>query len=113
MSLALVDTSRIAVVDGKMGPRQLLTRVLYPAISHHGKVRPATGSFPLVVFTPGYLQCRSAYSHLIDSWVEAGFVAAAIGFPLKACHVPGGPNESDIVIPPADRRKRASVPVPW
>lgn len=102
MSLALVDTSRIAVVDGKIGPRQLPTRVLYPVISHHGKVRPATGPFPLVVFAPGYLQCRSAYSHLLDSWVQAGFVVAAIRFPLTACHVPGGPNESDIVNQPGD-----------
>lgn len=101
-SLALVDTSRVAVVDGKMGPRQLNTLVLYPELSASGDPPRPEGQLPLIVFAPGYLQCRSYYTHLLDAWVRAGFVVAAIRFPLTSCNVPGGPNESDIVNQPGD-----------
>lgn len=93
--LPLVDTSRIAVVDGVAGPRHLPTEVWYPV----GGVRRAR---PLVVFAAGYLQCPVQYEPLLAAWASAGFVVAAPTFPLTNCAVPGGAEEADILNQPAD-----------
>lgn len=97
----VVDRSRIAVVDGVMGPRRIGVRLLVPTSNR--RVRRAAGTgFPLVVFAPGYLQCRTRYAPLLDHWASAGFVVAALAFPLTSCRTPGKPEESDILNQPAD-----------
>lgn len=95
-TLPLVDNSRIAVVDGHVGPRQLPTMVWYPTGLASGDERP------LVVFASGYLQCPEQYEPLLTSWAAQGFVVAAPTFPLTNCAVPGGAEEGDILNQPAD-----------
>jgi len=101
IDLTVVDRSRIAVVDGVMGPRHIGVRIFLPTSDRKVRRRPGT-TFPLVVFAPGYLQCRSAYGPLLEHWASAGFAVAAVAFPLTSCHTPGQPEESDIVNQPAD-----------
>lgn len=101
IDVTVVDHSRIAVVDGVQGPRRIGVRLLVPTSDQ--RVRRAAGTgFPLVVFAPGYLQCRSRYAPLLDRWASAGFVVAALAFPLTSCRTPGKPEESDILNQPAD-----------
>lgn len=95
-TLALVDQTRVAVVDGHVGPRQLPTMVWYPTGTGAG------GQRPLVVFASGYLQCPEQYEPLLMAWAASGFVVAAPTFPLTNCDVPGGAEEGDILNQPAD-----------
>jgi pimeloyl-ACP methyl ester carboxylesterase len=64
------------------------------ASTHNG------GIFPLVVFAPGYRQCASSYSALLRQWTSAGYVVAAIDFPLTNCHTVT-PDESDLTNQPS------------
>jgi hypothetical protein len=57
--------------------------------------------FPLIVFAPGYRQCGTSYSALLRQWASAGYVVAAVDFPLTNCHV-AEPDESDLSNQPAD-----------
>lgn len=95
-TLALVDQTRVAVVDGHAGPRQLPTMVWYPIGTG------SAGQRPLVVFASGYLQCPEQYEPLLTAWAANGFVVAAPTFPLTNCDVPGGAEEGDILNQPAD-----------
>ncbi len=84
------------------GPRVLQVTVHFPVIpatlvSSH----PAGGSFPLIAFAPGYMQCSSAYRHLLRQWASAGYVVAAVDFPLTSCHNVK-PDEPDLSNEPAD-----------
>ncbi|MHB8220847.1 MAG: alpha/beta hydrolase family protein [Acidimicrobiales bacterium] len=107
VSFTFVDTTRVADVGGHDVPRSLPTLVRYPAgpaaSASSGvpqDLRP--GTYPLVVFAPGYLQCRSAYAPLLQTWASAGYVVAAVQFPLTSCHEPTGATENDIVNQPGD-----------
>jgi len=106
VSFTFVDTTRFADVGGHDVPRSLPTLVRYPAgptASTSGAApAPRSGGYPLVVFAPGYLQCRSAYAPLLQEWASAGYVVAAVQFPLTSCHEPTGPTENDIVNQPGD-----------
>lgn len=118
VSFTFVDTSRFADVGGHDVPRSLPTLVLYPsgpastrtstqAATHTATLEAASpgsrsGNYPLVVFAPGYLQCRSAYAPLLRYWASAGYVVAAVQFPLTSCHEPTGATENDIVNQPGD-----------
>lgn len=96
-SFTFVDTARFANIDGHDVARSLPTLVRYPSV---GTARP--GGYPLVVFAPGYLQCRSAYAPLLQDWASAGYVVAAVQFPLTNCHIATEAEESDIVNQPGD-----------
>ncbi len=101
-SYTFVDRSRTVTIDGEVEPLTLPTRVLYPEVTIRGTLQPAKGPFPLIVFAPGYLQCRSSYAPLLDHWTAAGYVVAAIQFPLTNCHVVGKPEEWEVINQPAD-----------
>lgn len=89
----------------------LPTQILYPAMGSsasraaptHGAT-PAGTRFPLVVFAPGFDLGPSSYLPLLASWARAGYVVAAVTFPLTGPNTPGGPDEYDIVNQPADVR---------
>ncbi len=68
-------------------------RAAYPAHAH--------GLFPLMVFAPGFRQCARGYSDLLGQWTTAGYVVAAVDFPLTSCTTPG-PDEADLANQPAD-----------
>jgi len=84
------------------GPRVLQTVVRYPVIPPRaaGAARLARGLFPLLVFAPGYLQCEGSYGSLLRTWASAGYVVAAVNFPVTSCLARG--PESDLVNQPRD-----------
>lgn len=68
-------------------------------------------AYPLVVFAPGYRLDPRNYLPLLDAWVRAGFMVAAITFPntsvaatapVYAAGLPHGSPESDEYVEPAD-----------
>lgn len=85
------------------GPRVLLARVLYPAtgpatstaVVNGAPPARSDGPFPLVIFGPGLDQFASAYSVILDAWARAGFVVAALRFPVTNPTVPGPPSEKE------------------
>jgi acetyl esterase/lipase len=96
-TLALVDTSRPTVSNGKVlsASRTLTTTVWYPA--------GAAGPWPLVVFAHGYKLGVDPYIHLCQTWAEAGYVVAAPTFPLTDVAVAGSNlDENDINNQPTD-----------
>ena len=87
---------------GVHGPRVLQVTLRYPVLpATPAYSRPAGGTFPLVVFAPGFKQCSAVYRHLLRQWASAGYVVAAVDFPLTNCRVPKAP-ESDLSNQPAD-----------
>ncbi len=96
--MVFVDRSRPA-----LGIRRLPVLVRFPVVpaSLVASGRVSSGPFPLVVFAPGYLQCRSSYAALLRGWASAGYVVAAVQFPRTHCHVPV-PDEADLANQPAD-----------
>ena len=97
-SILLIDRSR-----ARLGARALPTLVRYPVVPAAAVAsgKYSRGPFPLVVFAPGYLQCRSSYSSLLSSWASAGYVVAAVEFPRTHCDDPA-PDEADLSNQPAD-----------
>jgi dienelactone hydrolase len=91
-----VDASRtILLPDGRRVPRPLETVVRYPGTG---------GPHPLIVFAHGFALTPATYSRLLRAWAHAGYVVAAIVFPLENANAPGGPDESDLVNEPRDVR---------
>jgi len=90
---------------GLLGSRILAVLVWYPVTAQSAAASaarsPGAGTFPLVVFAPGYLQCGDAYSDLLTQWASAGYVVAAVNFPETNCHTVN-PNESDLIHQPQD-----------
>lgn len=97
-TLALVDPNRPTVSRGhQMAPTRALTTVVwYPTVGT---------SWPLVVFVPGYQVGPDSYSHLLQTWAAAGYVVAAIEFPLSDAAVAGAAlDENDLNNQPSDVR---------
>jgi dienelactone hydrolase len=87
---------------GSAGPRVLRVTVRFPFGKDLAAYRPrARGLFPLVVFAPGFRQCARSYSDLLGQWTTAGYVVAAVDFPLTSCTTPS-PDEADLANQPAD-----------
>jgi dienelactone hydrolase len=90
---------------GALGSRILAVLVWYPVTAQSAAASaarsPGAGTFPLVVFAPGYLQCGDAYNDLLTQWASAGYVVAAVNFPQTNCHT-ANPNESDLIHQPQD-----------
>ena len=68
-------------------------------------------SYPLIVFAPGYRLRPQNYTTLIDGWVKAGFLVAALEFPdttypatepAYRAQLPFGSPESDMYNEPGD-----------
>lgn len=84
------------------GPRVLQVSVRFPVVPPAvAAARPGGVRLPLVVFAPGYRQCDAVYNHLLRQWASAGYVVAAVEFPLTNCNV-AAPDESDLSNQPAD-----------
>lgn len=96
-SLTLVNRSH-----PRLGARVIHTEIRYPVIPAAAAAsgRLESGLFPLVVFAPGYLQCDDSYRVLLHEWASAGYVVAAVEFPITNCHVKGA--ENDLVNEPYD-----------
>lgn len=81
-------------------PRILNVSVRTPVVAVKADYGNA-GLFPLIVFAPGYRQCAGSYSALLQQWASAGYVVAAVQFPLTNCHI-ADPDESDLANQPED-----------
>ena len=89
--------------NGKhVGQRSLLTKIGYPLAPGAGGLQPAAGPLPLVVFGPGFQYCSDSYDDLLSAWVSAGYVVAAVNFPVTDCHAGASANEADLINQPAD-----------
>ncbi len=95
-----------ASLDFTDGEASLPTTVLYPARSSGAGASPLrpSGGWPLIVFSQGFAVSPDAYSLLLDSWAEAGYVVAAPSYPYTTPGQPGGLDEADIVAHPAELR---------
>jgi dienelactone hydrolase len=86
--------------------RPLPTRVWYPATGSPGgavttAAAPASGPFPLVLFSHGLSSQPNDYAELLTAWARAGFVVAAPLYPHTS-HGTADFNSYDIVNQPAD-----------
>lgn len=81
--------------------RTLVIDIRYPRAQRSGG-GPARGPFPLIMFAPGFLQCGTTYSDLLDAWAGAGYVVAAVNFPGTDCRAGAAAYEPDLVNQPAD-----------
>ena len=82
--------------------RALLTAIWYPLAPAWAGPQPAIGPFPLVMFAPGFMQCGTAYSQLLQAWASAGYVVAVVNFPRTDCQVGTAAYEPDLVNQPGD-----------
>jgi predicted dienelactone hydrolase len=84
--------------------RKLVTQIWYPRAQRSAGAQPARGPFPLVVFASGYEKCIGTYEDLLKSWAAAGYVVAAVNFPLTSCSAAaaGTADEADLVNQPHD-----------
>ena len=97
VSYTFYDSSR-----PQLGTRMLPVLVRYPVVpaAEVAAGKLTKGPFPLVVFSPGWLQCASSYESLLRDWSSAGYVVAVISFPRTTC---GGPGpEGDMMNEPGD-----------
>jgi hypothetical protein len=116
-SCTFLDSSRVTedfATGSDAAGRLLVTEIRYPttsAVAGHVETDGAAparryGPFPLVVFAPGYATTPDDYSKLLDSWVRAGMVVAAVWFPdtnsLAIARQGGVDTEADIINQPSD-----------
>lgn len=103
VAVPAVGSTTLSVADGT---RDFTADVLYPAerpgvgVAPLGRARP----WPLIVFSPGFDIAPEAYQGLVERWVTAGFVVAVADYPATAPGAPGGLDESDLIVHPADLR---------
>jgi dienelactone hydrolase len=106
--LRFTEPAHTGPTGERLGPRVLLTTVLYPLAGQAGGTQPATslaparGEHPLLVFAPGFMQCPFPYLDLLRSWASAGYLVAALNFPHSDCLVGARATEADMVNQPAD-----------
>jgi len=94
--LTFTEPAHTGPTGEQLGPRTLLTHVRYPLASRQA------GPLPLIVFGPGFQYCDGAYADLLRSWASAGYVVAAVNFPLSDCLTGAAATESDLVNQPGD-----------
>jgi dienelactone hydrolase len=101
--LTFTEPAHTGPTGEKLGPRSLLTNIRYPLASGQAAGRRlAPGPLPLIVFGPGFQFCDHAYGDLLRSWASAGYVVAAVNFPLSDCLTGAAATESDLVNQPGD-----------
>jgi fermentation-respiration switch protein FrsA (DUF1100 family) len=99
-----VGTRKLSLSRGK--DRPLPTTVWYPAVGTAGRapargLAPATGPFPVVLFSHGLTAQPSDYSAMLTRWARAGFVVAAPAYPYTSTGVPKF-SPLDVINQPAD-----------
>jgi hypothetical protein len=91
------------------GNRTLPTTVWYPAVgaapatgpAPTDDALPATGRFPLVLFSHGLTAQPTDYAPMLSRWAQAGFVVAGPSYPFTHYEADGF-DQDDIVNQPAD-----------
>src|SRR5262245_10140975 len=100
--LTFTEPARTGPTGAQLGQRSLLTNIRYPLASQPAAARPARGPLPLIVFGPGFQYCDHSYADLLRSWASAGYVVAAVNFPLSDCLTGAAATETDLVNQPGD-----------
>ena len=100
--LTLAEPAHEGPAGQYLTQRMLVIDIRYPHAQQPSAVRPASGPFPLIMFAPGFMQCDSPYSDLLDAWASAGYVVAAVNFPRTDCRVGTAAYEPDLVNQPGD-----------
>ena len=100
--MTFVEPAHTGPTGQYLGQRMLLTVVWYPLARGGKGSQPARGSFPLLMFAPGFMQCGSTYSDLLRAWASAGYVVAVVNFPRTDCVVGAAAYEPDLVNQPGD-----------
>jgi dienelactone hydrolase len=100
--LVLTEPPHDGPAGARLGPRRLVTLIRYPLARPPAAGHPARGSFPLLVFAPGFMQCAAPYAPLLGAWASAGYVVAAVNFPRTDCRTGTAAYEPDVVNQPAD-----------
>ncbi len=55
-----------------------------------------------MVFSPGYGSIPEDYQSVLEQWASAGYVIAAVNFPLSSEYAPGGTTLIDVANQPGD-----------
>jgi dienelactone hydrolase len=100
--LTFVEPAHTGPAGQYLGQRTLLTEIRYPLAPRSAGSRAAPGTFPLLMFAPGFMQCDGPYSDLLNAWASAGYVVAAVNFPRTDCRVGAAAYEPDLVNQPRD-----------
>lgn len=104
LHLTVTDPSRPAPDrDGSTsgGPRTIGVTLRYPTMGPASDPEAAgviadVGSYPLVVFSPGFDVSADTYARLEHQMAAAGFVVAAPDFPGTSSALSGAPDEDDV-----------------
>lgn len=97
-AIELLDTSRPTDPNGDFAGsavRELKGFVWYPETSDQQ-------SFPLIVYSHGFMSSVSEAEYLVDFLVPKGYILAAVNYPLSHGGAPGGPNVNDVINQPGD-----------
>lgn len=88
--------------------RPLPTRVWYPAAgvapaapAPVDSAAPASGRYPLILFSHGLTSNPEDFAALLSRWAQAGFVVAGPAYPHTKYEAPGF-DENDVINQPAD-----------
>ncbi len=113
LQLSLEDTHRPTQPNGIYpgSPSRLLrTQVWFPGdtenslpVKGHAASRSsATGPFPLVIYSHGFMSFGSEALYLAEHLAGHGYVVACPDYPLTWMFAPGGPFVADVVNQPGD-----------
>jgi predicted dienelactone hydrolase len=107
-----VDTSRTTPANGtypELPSRTLQTEVWYPSTmpSSPGEeamreAPAASGTFPLIVHSHGFMDSRNGEGYLGRHLASRGYIVAAPDFPLSNSAANGGPTITDLPNQPGD-----------
>jgi dienelactone hydrolase len=101
--LRFTEPAHRGVTGARLGSRNLLVQVLYPAAAKpSGAHPPASGPFPMIMFAPGFAECGGPYGRMLRSWASAGYVVVVVNFPMSDCKAGPAATESDMVNQPGD-----------
>ena len=104
--VTLTDDSRGDTTRGgtTTAGRTMLVTIRYPATSTGGGSSTTeewdaavVGAAPLVIFAPGFDVSADTYAGMEHELAAAGFVVAAIDFPMTSSAFAGAPVEDDVV----------------
>jgi len=96
--MAIVDTSRPTNPNGDYAgtaARGLNGFIWYPET-------PDQQSFPLIIYSHGFMSSASEAEYLVDFLVPRGYILVAVNYPLSHGGAPGGPNVNDVINQPGD-----------
>jgi dienelactone hydrolase len=100
--LTFTEPAQTGVTGDELAARTLVVNVRYPRAVRSGASGTARGPFPLIMFAPGFQQCDKPYGDLLASWAAAGYVVAAVNFPITNCRMGDAADENDLVNQPGD-----------